>query len=53
MFFGYAFGPVVGFFTGAIGNTFGDALTGFGLFPQWRLALAWSDSLPAYPSFSG
>jgi hypothetical protein len=33
MFFGYAFGPVVGFFTGAIGNTFGDALTGFGLFP--------------------
>jgi uncharacterized membrane protein len=37
MFFGYAFGPVVGFFTGAIGNTFGDALTGFGLFPQWSV----------------
>jgi uncharacterized membrane protein len=37
MFFGYAFGPVVGFFTGAIGNTFGDALTGFGLFPQWSI----------------
>jgi len=37
MFFGYAFGPVVGFFTGAVGNTFGDALTGFGLFPQWSV----------------
>lgn len=37
MFFGYAFGPVVGFFTGAVGNTFGDALTGFGLSPQWSV----------------
>jgi uncharacterized membrane protein len=37
MFFGFAFGPVVGFFTGAVGNMFGDALTGFGLFPQWSV----------------
>ncbi len=37
MFFGYAFGPVVGFFTGAVGNMFGDALTGFGLTPQWSI----------------
>ena len=37
MFFGYAFGPVVGFFSGAIGNIFGDALTGFGLSPQWSI----------------
>jgi hypothetical protein len=37
MFFGYAFGPVVGFFTGAVGNMFGDALTGFGLYPQWSV----------------
>lgn len=37
MFFGYAFGPVVGFFAGAVGNMFGDALTGFGLSPQWSL----------------
>jgi energy-coupling factor transport system substrate-specific component len=35
MFFGYAFGPAVGFFTGAVGNMVGDALTGFGLSPQW------------------
>jgi hypothetical protein len=38
MFFGYAFGPTVGFFTGAVGNMFGDALTGFGLYPQWSVA---------------
>jgi uncharacterized membrane protein len=38
MFFGYTFGPVVGFFTGAVGNMFGDALTGFGLSPQWSIA---------------
>jgi uncharacterized membrane protein len=37
IFFGYAFGPLVGLFTGAVGNMFGDALTGFGLFPQWSL----------------
>lgn len=37
MFFGFAFGPVVGFFSGAVGNMFGDALTGFGLSPQWAI----------------
>jgi hypothetical protein len=37
MFFGYAFGPIVGFFSGAVGNLFGDALTGFGLSPQWSI----------------
>jgi len=37
MFFGFAFGPVVGFFSGAVGNIFGDALTGFGLSPQWSI----------------
>ena len=37
MFFCYAFGPVVGFFSGAVGNIFGDALTGFGLSPQWSI----------------
>jgi hypothetical protein len=37
MFFGYAFGPLVGFASGALGNLFGDALTGFGLSPQWSI----------------
>jgi uncharacterized membrane protein len=37
MFFGYTFGPTVGFFSGAVGNMFGDALTGFSLSPQWSI----------------
>jgi len=32
--FGYLFGPVVGFFTGAVGNTIGDILSGW-VSPQW------------------
>ncbi len=35
IFFGYLFGPVVGFFTGAVGNILGDFLTGWGVFPAW------------------
>jgi energy-coupling factor transport system substrate-specific component len=34
--FGYLFGPVVGFFTGAVGNTIGDMLTGW-VSPQWSV----------------
>jgi hypothetical protein len=37
VFFGIAFGPVVGFFTGFVGNVLGDALTGWGVFPVWDL----------------
>ena len=29
-FFGYAFGPVVGFFTGLVGNAIGDQISGWG-----------------------
>ncbi|MDQ7031070.1 MAG: ECF transporter S component [Ardenticatenia bacterium] len=35
IFMGLAFGPVVGFFSGAVGNIIGDALTGWGVFPVW------------------
>ncbi|MEJ5310370.1 MAG: ECF transporter S component [Anaerolineae bacterium] len=35
VFFGYTFGPVVGFFTGAVGNILGDFLTGWGVYPAW------------------
>jgi uncharacterized membrane protein len=38
MFLGYTLGPVVGFFSGAVGKIFGDALTGFGLSPQRSIA---------------
>jgi uncharacterized membrane protein len=37
IFFGFAFGPVVGFFTGAVGNILGDFLTGWGVFPVWDM----------------
>lgn len=37
VFFGYVFGPVVGFFTGAVGNIIGDFLTGWGVFPVWDI----------------
>jgi uncharacterized membrane protein len=37
IFFGFAFGPVVGFFTGAVGNIIGDFLTGWGVFPVWDI----------------
>jgi uncharacterized membrane protein len=35
IFFGVAFGPVVGFFAGFVGNVLGDALTGWGVYPLW------------------
>ena len=37
VFFGFAFGPVVGFFSGFVGNILGDALTGWGVFPVWDI----------------
>jgi len=37
IFFGYVFGPAVGFFTGAVGNILGDFLTGWGVFPAWDI----------------
>lgn len=39
-FFGFAFGPVVGFLTGFIGNVVGDQLTGWGAFTSWHWSLA-------------
>lgn len=39
-FFGFAFGPIVGFLTGFIGNVVGDQLTGWGAFTSWHWSLA-------------
>jgi energy-coupling factor transport system substrate-specific component len=36
-FFGLVFGPIVGFITGALGNTLADLLAGFGFWPWWGL----------------
>lgn len=37
IFFGYIFGPVVGFFSGAAGNILGDFLSGWGVYPAWDM----------------
>lgn len=37
MFFGVAFGPIVGFISGALGNTLADLLGGYGFWPWWGL----------------
>ncbi|MET1232638.1 MAG: ECF transporter S component [Candidatus Limnocylindrales bacterium] len=39
-FFGYAFGPIVGFFTGTVGNAIGDQLSGYGALTAWNWSLA-------------
>lgn len=38
VFFGFVFGPVAGFFTGAVGNMLGDFLSGWGVYPAWDIA---------------
>lgn len=37
IFFGVAYGPWVGLLAGLIGNTLGDALTGWGLYWNWSV----------------
>jgi energy-coupling factor transport system substrate-specific component len=39
-FFGIAFGPIVGFFTGLIGNMILDQLSGYGAFTAWNWSIA-------------
>ncbi len=46
IFFGFAFGPAVGFFVGAFGNILGDALTGWGVFPIWDVANGMMGMIP-------
>lgn len=40
VFFGYAFGPVVGLFTGFVGNAVIDQIQGSGLLTYWNWSLA-------------
>ena len=39
-FFGYAFGPVVGLFTGLVGNAIADQIGGYGLLTAWNWSIA-------------
>jgi uncharacterized membrane protein len=49
--FGYAFGPVVGFFTGAVGSLLGDFLTGWGVFPAWAIGSGLTGMVPGLTTF--
>ncbi|HLX35536.1 MAG TPA: ECF transporter S component [Candidatus Limnocylindrales bacterium] len=40
IFFGYAFGPIVGLFTGFVGNAVIDQIQGAGLLTYWNWSLA-------------
>ncbi len=37
LFFGVVFGPGVGFFTGAVGNSIGDFISGYGIVWFWDI----------------
>jgi energy-coupling factor transport system substrate-specific component len=39
-FFGFAFGPIVGLFTGLVGNAIADQISGWGLLTSWNWSLA-------------
>src|SRR6185503_20995844 len=39
-FFGFAFGPVAGFFTGLVGNMIGDQISGWGALTSYNWSLA-------------
>jgi energy-coupling factor transport system substrate-specific component len=39
-FFGWAFGPIVGLFTGLVGNALLDQLSGYGLLTAWNWSIA-------------
>lgn len=39
-FFGFAFGPIVGLFTGLVGNAIGDQISGWGLLTSWNWSIA-------------
>jgi hypothetical protein len=48
---GYAFGPVVGFFSGAVGGLLGDVFTAFGVFPAWTIGSGLSGLIPGLTTF--
>lgn len=47
-FFGIAFGPIVGFLTGAIGNVLGDFLSGWGFYWNWSLGNGLMGLIPGF-----
>ncbi len=52
MFFGVAFGPVVGFLSGAVGNVIGDFLSGWGFWWHWDVGNGIMGLIPGLISLS-
>jgi len=54
MFFGVAFGPIVGFIAGAVGNILGDFMSGWGFWWHWDLGNGLMGLIPGlmYGTFS-
>ncbi len=52
LFFGVAFGPIVGFIAGGLGNIIGDMLSGYGFFPWWDLGNAIIGLLPGLMAYT-
>lgn len=54
MFFGVAFGPIVGFIAGAVGNILGDFMSGWGFWWHWDLGNGIMGLIPGlmYGTFS-
>jgi len=52
MFFGIAFGPVVGFLSGAVGNVLGDFLSGWGFWWSWDVGNGLMGLIPGLISAS-
>lgn len=48
MFFGVAFGPLVGFISGFLGNIIGDALSGWGFWFWWDLGNGIMGLIPGF-----
>lgn len=48
VFFGVAYGPWVGLIAGLIGNTVGDALTGWGLYWNWSVGNGLMGFIPGF-----
>lgn len=48
--FGYAFGPGVGFFTGAVGSLLADFAIGWDVFPIWNIASGVTGLIPGFMS---
>ena len=53
IFFGIVFGPLVGLFTGGIGNVIGDLLSGYGFFWAWDVGNGLMGLIPGLIAYAG